>query len=164
MSSELSARSERSHRSRAEERFLEGIMPTTSRAMDVSLISMMSTWRLPNHRQPAGGPSCCSFHKASVELRRASRRFQTRPCIHSFRLGDGDQCPACGIEDSMCPNTGVCQICAGIELLYPALREDPEDASSQPSRDHRWSRAGREREDDFARHDIQADKSDRLAL
>ena len=44
-------------------------MATSSRAIDVSLITMMSTWRLASQHRQTGRPSCCSFHKATVELR-----------------------------------------------------------------------------------------------
>mmetsp|Transcript_8401 Transcript_8401/g.18406 ORF Transcript_8401/g.18406 Transcript_8401/m.18406 type:complete len:302 (+) Transcript_8401:1-906(+) len=124
--SEYSDVSEQSHRSRAEERFLEGMMPTNSRAVDVSLISVMTSWRLATRGRR---PTCCAFHEATRELKQACRRFHTRPCLSSFRQETGYQCPVCGIEDAVDPN-GECVICERIELLYPSLLENRDTAAA----------------------------------
>mmetsp|Transcript_8400 Transcript_8400/g.18403 ORF Transcript_8400/g.18403 Transcript_8400/m.18403 type:complete len:303 (+) Transcript_8400:1-909(+) len=126
VSSEHSGGSEPSQRSRVEERFLEGMMPTNSRAVDVSLISVMTSWRLATRGRR---PTCCAFHEATRELKQACRRFHTRPCLSSFRQETGYQCPVCGIEDAVDPN-GECVICERIELLYPSLLENRDTAAA----------------------------------
>jgi len=129
--------------SRHAKRVKEGSMPTCQKAIDVSLLLLMDSWKC----RTRVGRFCCSFHAAAAKLALATARLKRMRCNIISKSTDTHQCSQCGIEESttspFCcltehtvPDfespgaTAVevhCSVCEGIEQFFPKA-ETKEDS------------------------------------
>ena len=117
--------------SRTRARFEEGHMPTSQKALELTLLLLMETWRLGTQSRRF----CCSFHAACSKLLLSAARIKKMHCNRHFKSTDGLQCPKCGIEElTTSPYCFICEddeqqgdhhciVCEGIEQVFPSLEE-----------------------------------------
>ena len=107
--------------SRPAERFFEGAMPTSSRALDASLIHIMQTWNLGCGSRVA--LTCCSYHAAIGTLALRVKQLGKTCCLRDFKFLDGAQCGRCGIRRHLEEWGGGCIMCEIVERYSPRIVE-----------------------------------------
>lgn len=65
-------------------------LPTPDHSKDLSILGMLSTWSI----EVRAAQTCCGFHAAARELRRAAARLKVLPCA-PFSACSEWQCPRC---------------------------------------------------------------------
>ena len=107
--------------SRVEERFFEGTMPTSSSAVDASLIHIMRTWNLGCGSRATG--ACCSYHAAIGVMAVRAKKLRKGRCLQDFKFFDGAQCGRCGIRFHLDELGGDCIMCEIVEKRSPHIAE-----------------------------------------
>jgi len=123
----------------SELRHASGMMPTWSKAIDVSLLNTMQSWRCGAKESRA----CCALHAAAHELAKAAKRVAKCHCKLHFKCNSTWQCRRCGIADEVVylnEEDGACMLCEDIEEQFPALKE--EDGRRRHGTRHRFHDQG----------------------